>query len=164
MGLINDIIRSVSGTLPAPTRSSMPAPSVMRRVEALSAELGWGIDERVGENGILLHFKDALIGIRRILVSTSPGGEIAVFNAFSEADLPPHRLPPDLASYLLIRNRDAMFVSWRMRETDGGNAAFDVRYTALVGGLDARYFRLICETLCQEGHALDAKFRQAGLL
>ena len=85
-------------------------------------------------------------------------------SAFSSADLAPRKLPADLGWHLLARNTEAAFGSWQMRQTDGGNASFAVAYTVLLGGLDAPTFKFLCESLCKEAHALDAKFRQAGLL
>ncbi len=38
-------------------------------IEQLCRELGWSVDERVGDHGIVLHFRDPLVNIRKVLVT-----------------------------------------------------------------------------------------------
>ncbi len=165
MGLFQDVMRSLSGGTPStPPNPSSSGSAGLRRVEACCAQLGWGIDERVGTTGLVLHFKDPVVNIRQILVTVGDGGQLGIVSAFSTADLAPRRLPADLGWHLLVRNAEAHFGAWQLRENDSGNASFACAYTVLVGGLDAPTFKFICESLCKEVHALDAKLQQAGLL
>ena len=65
MGLFKDVVRSLTGDAPAaaPNHSSRSSAG-LRRMEACCAQLGWGIDERVGTTGLILHFNDPVVKVR----------------------------------------------------------------------------------------------------
>lgn len=159
MGLLSDIW---GGGKPA-ARGSQPGG--LRRIEAILGQLGWPVDGRVGDSGLLLDFKDPAMagGVRQVLVTAGGDGRIALLSAFSAAAYRPADLPPHLGDFLLLRNKEAQFVAWQLTDTDG-KVGFAVSYTALVDGLDAGTFKLISETLVREASAVDGGLRQRGLL
>jgi hypothetical protein len=158
-GFTTGVIRTAANGL----QSSAGTGNGNKRIEACCGQLGWGIDERIGD-GIILYFKDPLVNIRKVMIATSDSGQLAVFTVFSAADMPASKVPAEVMAHLLIRNKDAVFPAWQLMENGNGNATFAVTYCALVPGLDAATLKVICETMCKEVHEFDAKLRQAGML
>ena len=57
--------------------------SMVAVIESCLAQLGWGIDGRIGASGIVLHFNDPGVGVRELLVTC--GESIAVLSLTSRA-------------------------------------------------------------------------------
>ncbi len=150
----------------AGARASPVLGSAGNRVEACCAQLGWSIDERMGTDGIILYFNDALMPdtIRKLLITGSASGPLAVFTVFSAGSIPAEQVPAEVLGHLLVRNQKAVFPAWQVMDQENGNAGFAVTYCALVQGLEAGIFEVICKTMCNEVHEFDAKLRQAGML
>jgi hypothetical protein len=136
----------------------------VNRIEACCAHLGWSIDGRVGERGVVLNFNDPLVRTRPVLITVGSSGHLAMFSVFSAAEIPPRNLSTEMMGHLLLRNKQATFPAWQIDQNDNGNATFAVTYCALVEGLEAGTLKLICEAMCKEVHEFDAKLRQAGLM
>ncbi len=134
------------------------------RVEALCSEIGWSIDERIGNDGIVLHFRDPIIRVRKIIVSCGSGGELIGISTLSEAALDAGRLPPAATAYLLHRNAELMFPAWQMGVGRDENVRFTLAYCAMAQGLSAGFFKTLCETMVGEARAFDEKMRESGLL
>jgi len=83
---------------------------------------------------------------------------------FSAVEMEPRNISAEVMGHLLLRNKEAIFPAWQVMDNGNGNATFAVTYCALVQGLDAGVFKVICETMCKEVHEFDAKLRQAGML
>jgi hypothetical protein len=169
MGWLEDIAKGfASGVISAVEARQFPALQGQRvqgtqQIESFCSQLGWRVDERVGDRGIVLHFKDTRANTRKVLVTASDAGSIAVLTVFSEAQLAPRRVPLEILGYLLKRNGEMTFPAWQLFANDG-NVAFALTYGALVQGLNASTFAFLCETMCNEAFDLDSKLRQAGVL
>jgi hypothetical protein len=140
-----------------------PAGGRTAGVEALCRQIGWSVDERTGTGNLLLHFRDPIVGVRKVLVAASPDGTLVTFAAVSVATVPPGRVPPDLLLHLLGRNADLALGAWGAGEVEG-RVNFRVTYSAGAAGLDAGVFKAACEELVREARGLDAKLQAAGLL
>jgi len=135
----------------------------LSHIENLCSQLGWGIDERFGANGIGLNFKDPVVGIRQVVVSAGQSGALAALSVISAAQFSPSDLPDQLGNYLLIRNKTGVFHSWRLTESEG-KVGFTNSYYALMKGLDASIFKVIIETLLKEVCEVDSGLRNKGLI
>ncbi|HYT88177.1 MAG TPA: YbjN domain-containing protein [Gemmataceae bacterium] len=155
---IEGIARGVSSALT--DNRAFPGNSESGRIERLCRELGWAVDERVGE-AIRLHFKDTHGSTR--LVSIGDGdGDLVLFIASS---LVSFRDPPDeLMGYVLARSAQTPFGGWTVTDADNGTVVFVFLYRALGGGLTAPALRSICEAMVGETAEFDAKLRGAGFL
>jgi hypothetical protein len=111
----------------------------------------------------LLRVRVALYGIVLVMVTAGGKGHIAILSVFSAATYRPADLPPHLGDFLLLRNKEAMFAAWALTDLEG-QVGFVASYTALVDGLDAGTFKLVCETLVKEVSAVDGGLRATGLL
>jgi hypothetical protein len=72
MGLFQEVVKGfVNGFVAGFTDngSASQAPRGLAAIEQLCRELGWSVDERVGDHGIVLHFRDPLVNIRKVLVT-----------------------------------------------------------------------------------------------
>ncbi|HZU34735.1 MAG TPA: hypothetical protein VFA18_02430 [Gemmataceae bacterium] len=132
------------------------------RVERLCAAIGWTVDERSG-NMVALHFKDPLVGTRKVMVSDGDG-PLVVLSAVSHAIHPARLVPEQVAGNLLIRNWNLDIGAWEATVDRDGDAIFRVTYSALGAGLDAHSFKYICERLANEALAFDRSMQAAGLL
>jgi len=168
MGLFKDFLEGFANGVITTAANGVQSPrahgSGNKRIEACCTQLGWGIDERVGKDGIILYFKDPLVNIRKLMIATGDSGQLAVLTVFSAAEMEPRNIPAEIMGHLLLRNKEALFPAWQVMDNGNGNATFAVTYCALVQGLDAGVFKVICETMCKEVHEFDAKLRQAGML
>jgi len=165
MGLFLDVVNSFVNGFVAGAMDNVRASSSqngLAAIEQLCRELGWSVDERVGDHGIVLHFRDPLVNIRKVLVTC--GESIASILTFSAAALPSSQVPREVLGYLLIRNNELTTAAWRVSASDDGIASFALAYCVLIGGLNAATFKYICETQVKEAHAFDAKMKGAGLL
>ncbi|OWK42098.1 hypothetical protein [Fimbriiglobus ruber] len=133
-------------------------------IESLCSQLGWGIDERLGDWGIVLHFKDSVVGIRKVNVVISKASGLVVFSVLSAGEISTRNAPGDLAYHLLARNGRGTLHSWHTYDTEFGKARLVASYSALIGGLNALTFSTICEALCHEVNALDLKLQQCGMI
>ena len=165
MGLFNDVVNGfVNGFVAGVTDNGSAArsPRGPAAIEQLCRELGWSVDERVGDHGIALHFRDPLVNVRKVLVTC--GESIASICTFSAANLSSNRVPEEVLGYLLIRNKELTTAAWQVSASDDGSALFALAYCALIGGMDAPTFKYICEMQAKEANAFDTKMKAAGLL
>jgi hypothetical protein len=162
MGFISELFTSAAnGAINSAVRGSQGG---ARLIEALCSQNGWSIDERIGKNGIILNFKDPLFGIRPLLVTTSDNSDLVVLSSHSRAQFRPDSVPPQLAYYLLLQNKNASFHAWQVAENDNGTVGFSVLYSTMANALTAPIFKTICEKMCEEAINLDVKLRQAGMI
>lgn len=132
------------------------------RIERLCAQLGWAIDERDRQK-IVLHFKDPLVGIRKVYISH--GNEpLVLFAVYSMAILPADSVPPEISSHLLMQSAELAVGGWQASVTDEGEVLFCIRYVASGVGLTPPLFKFICEKMIRGAGEFDAKMQQAGLL
>ncbi len=131
-------------------------------IEACCSQLGWDIDERIGSTGFALHFKDPLVGIRKLLITVGESGRIIMLLVSSAGQFSPQQLSPEMLGYLLRRTSELVFGAWRLAA--GTTVTFDLAYGLIASGLDAAVFKALCETMCKEAYDFDAKLRQAGVL
>jgi hypothetical protein len=165
MGVFKEVVKEFVNGFVAGAMDNMRAsssPNGVAAIEQFCRELCWSVDERVGDRGIVLHFRDPLMNIRKVLVTC--GESIASILTFSAATLLPSQVPQEVLGYLLIRNNELTTGAWRVSASDDGNASFALAYCALIGGLNADTFKYICETQVKEAHAFDTNMKSAGLL
>ena len=84
--------------------------------------------------------------------------------AYSASSLSARQVPSEVLGYLLNRNAEMVTGAWQASLTGNGTVAFGVTYCALMGGLDAATFKLICEQIAGEAYLFDSKMRVARLL
>jgi hypothetical protein len=169
MGLFKDFVEGVAtGFLSANGHTSPPAHShkgtSRELVEAICTQLGWTIDGRIGNDGIILHFNDPLVRVRKVIISCGEAGYLIGFFAGSAAILPAAQVPAAVLAYLLQRNAEMATMAWQLSARDHGNVSFGLAYCALAEGLTAGMFKVICENIVQEAHGFDAKMQAAGAL
>jgi hypothetical protein len=171
MGLFRDLVEGVATGLITASANGHAFPSGQGHaggsrelVESLCAQLGWSIDGRVGNDGIILNFKDPLIRIRQVVITCGESGRVVGFGVSSAASIAPGNLPPDVPAYLLRRNCGLSLAAWKMFANDRGSVSFGLSYCALTQGLDAATFRFACEAMAKEAHEFDAKLHASGLL
>lgn len=133
-------------------------------VEALCSELGWSIDERIGNDGIVLNFRDPIIRLRKVVVSCGAGGDIVGISTLSAAALDENRIPNTAILYLLFRSAELTFPAWQMGVGRDEKVRFTLAYCAMATGLTAGFFKTLCETMVSEARAFDEKMRESGLL
>jgi hypothetical protein len=124
MGLFNEVVKGfVNGFVAGVSAngSVTQSPRGVAAIEQLCRELGWSVDERVGDHGIVLHFRDPLVNIRKVLVTC--GESVASVSPFSAAPLSSNRVPQEVLGYLLIRNNELTTAAWRVSAADDGNAS-----------------------------------------
>src|ERR1700722_6000008 len=161
MGVFTDMVKGFfGGAAPTNTNGRNGSTNV---VERLCTELGWPVDERDGQI-ITLHFKDPIVGIRRVSITCGDTGKIMMFNVFSLSSIPARQVSVGILAHLLMRNSEMVTGAWKLSTTDSGTVLFGMSYCALVGGLEAGVFKYVCETLAKEAYAFDDKLRGAGLL
>jgi hypothetical protein len=132
------------------------------RIGRRCRDLGWEVDERDG-NWIKLHFKDPLVGIRKVWIH---GGDeaLVVFNVYSHAVLAKDEVPDEVVGHLLVRNGVISTGAWGVSVDDDGDCLFFVKYYALGNGVTAPVLKYICDTMIREAAAFDRKMQAAGLL
>ena len=130
-------------------------------VERFCRELGWAVDERLGDT-IVLHFKDSVIGVRKISIYC--GGRLMALRVYSAASISPRQITAEIMAYLLVRNGEMGFAAWQAFEAENGNAGFALASNLLMAGVDAAVFKYTCETMVIEMNAFDTKMQAAGLL
>lgn len=163
MGMLGNAFEAfINATASAVAKSLLPQVQASGHIERLCQELGWSIDERNGEGGVL-YFNDPEIGVRKVLVTV--GAKVMLISTFSGAVVPASRLPVEVMGYLLTRNTQLAAAAWQASVMDnGGNVKFALAYCALIAGLDAAAFKVICEMMVKEAHEFDVKMKAAGLL
>src|SRR5262249_54398435 len=105
MGLFNDVVNGfVNGFVAGATSNGSVSQS--RRgvvdVEQLCRELGWSVDERFGDKGVVLHFRDPVINVRKVLVVPD---YFTLIRTYSGAVVAGNALPKEVLGHLLSRNR-----------------------------------------------------------
>ena len=161
MRLLNDFVDGFVDGLTAV--AALSGNQGVRLIERWCAELGWEIDERIGSTGMILHFKDPLIRIRKLMITIGDSGKIAAFSVYSASQLPPRQVTGEIMAYLLHRNSQ-VFSAWQMTPNDDGTVTFAVANGFPLQGMNAGMFKAFCETLVKEAHDLDAKLQSSGLL
>jgi hypothetical protein len=129
-------------------------------IEQWCKELGWGIDDRIGSDGIILDFKDPLIRIRKLLITVSDSGKMASFMAFSAANLNVRQLSGKLMAYLLCHNSEILG-AWQMKIKDDGDITLSVSHHLILGGMNAGMFGATCKQLVTEANDLDTKLNSS---
>ena len=163
MNLFWDFLEGVASGFGSAASEKTPVNPAGELVETCCHELGWAIDERPNAHAMCLHFKDPLVGIRKVLVGFGDQEFYVGFTVFSGVCVPPQQVPLNALGYLLKRNGQP-FVGWEMCVGDNGDVGFALNYFALASGLRPAAFKLICETMLKEVHEFDAKMDKAGLL
>jgi hypothetical protein len=163
MGMLGNVFEAfLNATADAVAKSLLPQAQTAGHIERLCQELGWSIDERNGE-GVVLYFNDPTFGVRKVLVTE--GAKVMLISTFSGAVVPASRLPVEIMGYLLTRNTQLAGAAWQASIMEnGGSVKFALAYCALIAGLDATAFKVICETMVKEAHEFDVKMKAAGLL
>jgi hypothetical protein len=163
MGMLGNAFEAfINATASAVAKSLLPQTQASGHIERLCQELGWSIGERNGE-GVVLYFNDPAIGVRKVLVTE--GDKVVLISTFSGAVVPAARLPVEVMGYLLTRNTQLAAAAWQASVMDNdGSVKFALAYCALVVGLDATAFKVICEAMVKEAHEFDVKMKAAGLL
>jgi hypothetical protein len=158
-----DFLEGVTSGFVSPASEKTPVNPAGELVETCCHELGWVINERPNAHAMCLHFNDALVGIRKVLLGFGDRGFHVNFTVFSAVCVPPLQVPLNALGYLLKRNGQS-FVAWEMCVGDTGDVGFALNYFALASGLRPEAFKQICETMLKEVHEFDAKMDKAGLL
>jgi hypothetical protein len=163
MNLFKDFVEGVASGFVSAVAERSPGNSACDVVTACCRQLGWSIDEHLNANQIQLHFKDPLIGIRKVLVSVGDHGTLVGFQVSSAATIPAAKVQASILGYLLARNED-LLSAWRMSVDDSDDVNFRLNYVAIASGLDHGIFRMLCESMVKEAYEFDAKLNAAGLL
>jgi hypothetical protein len=168
MGWLQDMAKAFADGFASATIDSVRAghpqsqsPLDPALVERLCREVGWGVDERLGDT-IVLHFKDSVMGIRKISIYC--GGRIMALRVYSAASISPRQITAEIMAYLLVRNGELAFPAWQVFEAENGNAGFALASNMLMAGVDGAVFKYACETMVIEANAFDTKMQAAGLL
>lgn len=156
MGFFSNLF---SGVVSAATRNAGVV-----HIEDLCAQLNWGIDERVGDSGIMLHFKDPVFGIRPVLIAVGTQGGLCMISSRSNAKIPAARIPGQLACYLLTENGKTGLFAWSLSANDDGTGTFVLSCMTPVPALTPQMFQHLCTSMAAAAADFDAKLRQAGLL
>ena len=159
MGLLSKCVRRIArGMRPAVSGESVRHASEV--VEDCCRQLGWSIDERIDAREVRLHFKDPVIGIRRVIVTVSEDDRAMSITTFSSAGcIRARQLPGAVLAYLVERN-SKMIVSWQMFLRIDGQAMLALNYYTHASGMNPAVFRNTCETMVQEAQAVDAKLTE----
>jgi hypothetical protein len=161
-GIVMGALSAASGK-PNPFLTQIPTNAATDRIEGFCRQLGWTIDERSGD-AILLHYKDSIAGIRKLMVNCSDDGKVAVFTSFSLLDITTQNVPAEVTAEMLLRNASLLTGAWQAFKSNNGSVSFVLKYCALVDGLDSSMFKHICAELIAEVIAFDSKMRGNGLL
>jgi len=163
MNYFKDFVEGVAKGFVSGVSERPDVPSSSAVVEACCRELGWSIDERLAVDKIGLHFKDPLLGIRKVIVNAGCPEAMVAFTVFSAAALPPTQVPADVLGYLLERNSE-LLVAWQIFVKEDGNLAFAVDHYAFAAGLRSEFFKTLCGALVREVQEFDDRMHKAGLL
>lgn len=164
MSFLGDLFTGVAKGLVTSASGRMQSNAGIREVESLCNQAGLNIDERLDDNGLVLNFRDPLVGTRPLLITGGTTGKMAILSVASLASFAPCDLPADMGYYLLLRNKEGVFHSWQLSENSSGEIGFIACYCALVEGLDSVMFKTICEALLKEVHEVDKGLRSKGYI
>jgi hypothetical protein len=132
-------------------------------MDRLSQECGWTPDMRQG-NAIVHHFKgDAVTPQRSVLIVHPPGDEMAMFSCTCRATFNARSMTTTQLALFLARNNESVFGKWQIA-IDSGQVTAHLRYTALVGGLTAEFFKVICVALLGEVAFVEEALHGQGML
>jgi len=132
------------------------------RIERLCRQLGWAVDERLG-NTVVLHFNDALGTIRKAYIDAGDEALVSV-TVYGLAFMPAREVPEEIIGYLLRQNSEVAIGAWQVMIDKDEDAVFRVVYRALGAGLTGESFKYICESMIGEAAAFDKRMHAAGLL
>ena len=74
MSLFKDFVEGVASGFVSGVSERSNGGSAVNVVETCCQQLGWSIDERGDDDEFWLHFKDPLLGIRKVLIRLRSGG------------------------------------------------------------------------------------------
>jgi hypothetical protein len=132
-------------------------------LDRLSRENGWTADARHG-NGIVHYFNgDAITPRRDVVIVHPPGDELAIFGCTCRAKFVARSMTAATLALFLARNSESSLVKWQITIEDDEVTAH-LRYTALVGGLDAKAFKAICISLLAEVKFVEEALHGQGML
>lgn len=133
------------------------------QMERLSHEAGWTPDARNGYCIAHSFQGDHVTSRRDVIIAHPPNHPFATFSCACRARFAAQTMTPPQLAFFLSRNSESVFGKWQIAlENDLVTA--DLRYTALVGGLDAEHYRLICMGLVSEVAIVEATLRSQGML
>ena len=101
MDLFKDILEGVARGFVSGVSEMSSFISASDAVETCCGQLGWTIDERLDANKVCLHFKDPLLGIRKVIVSAGCQETMVGFAVISAVALPAEQVPASVLGYLL---------------------------------------------------------------
>lgn len=131
-------------------------------LDHLCRENGWEPDERHGD-GIVLYFDGDARTRQRSVIIVHPTGEHAVFDCPCCARFEARSMAAATVALFPARNKESLYGKW-MITIDDGEVTPHCRYTALVGGLDAKIFKAICVGLLAEVAFVEEVLHGQGLL
>jgi hypothetical protein len=168
MGLFKDMAEGLANGFVSATVDSLRAGRPQSQcsigpalAERFCQEIGWSVDERRGD-AILLHFNDPVVGVRKVAITG--GDKLMSLRVWSAASMSARQIPGEIMGHLLLRNCELALSAWHVFDAGNGNAAFALASNMLMGGMDARVFKYVCETMVKEANAFDVKMKAAGLL
>lgn len=161
MSLFGNLVEALAVGVATVAHESQRPSGGMSILESCCSQLRWGIDEREGRHGIILHFRDQTIGIRKVLVTTGDTGEIGTIMTCSASSL--RQAPQQVTEYLLRRNTNS-FIAWQMTDSNDGSITFAVGCGVLLQALTPAIFKTYCELVLKEASEFDTKLRSAGVL
>ena len=134
----------------------------MTLLERLSKENGWTPDV-IQQNSVVHHF-EGRPGKPKLSVTIyhEPGSPLALFSCSSRAKGPGSSFSRMMVLTFFARD-ETPFANWRLTVEDGiaNPKAF---YAALVGGLDANMFKVICASLVGEVAFVEEVLEKQGTL
>jgi len=161
---LGDLFKGFANSLINSAKGKVQSNVGIRKIENLCNQLGWSIDGRMDDSGLVLNFSDPTVGTRQLLVTAGESGRMAFLSMACLVSIAPDDLPNELGYHLLMRNKAGVFHSWQLCENTNGRAGFIASYCALVDGLDPVMFKVICDTLLKEVHEVDNGLRSKGYM
>lgn len=132
-------------------------------MDRLSQQNGWSPDMRRG-NAIVHFFQgDAITPRRDLVIVHNPGQSFATFSCACRGSFNARSMTTAQMAIFPARNKETVFGDWQIAIEDGQVSAV-LRYTALIGGLDAQLFKTICLALLGEVATVEQALHGEGLL
>ena len=132
------------------------------RIERLCRQLGWAIDEYLG-NTIVLHFSDSLGTVRKVYIHAGDEALVTI-TVYSFAIMAAREVPQEIIGYLLRANSEVAIGAWQVAIDEDEDALFRVVYRALGAGLTGESFQFICQSMIGEAVSFDKRMHAARLL
>src|SRR5689334_3562032 len=146
MSLLDDFIDGFSSNIKSAMSEKRSGNAACRAIETCCRQLGWSIHSRPTETTVNLHFEDALIQTRVVMVASINNGAYVSILASSAVAIPAKEVPAAILGYMLERNTDP-FVSWRIAISDDGAASFLLNYLVPTPGFNAQVFKMLCQIM-----------------